>query len=79
MRDKEYMCIIEPYDKGMLLTTLNYEYEIRSMDAIASLKKAPAVTKSEVTLAKQLIAKMTKRSLISVSTKIRLLRNLKKH
>lgn len=61
MRDKEYMCALEPYEKGMLLTTLNYEYEIRSMADIPFKVKAPALTKSEVTLAKQLIAKMTKK------------------
>ncbi len=61
MRDKDYMCLIEPYENGLLLTTLNYEYEIRSITEIEALKKMPKVTKDEVGLAKQLIKQMTKK------------------
>lgn len=61
MRDKEYICAIEPYEEGLLLTTLNYEYEIRPMERIAALKKAPKLEKNELTLAIQLIDKMTKK------------------
>ena len=31
MRDKEYACVINPYSKTLLLTTLNYAYEIRDI------------------------------------------------
>ncbi len=61
MRDKDYMCLIEPYEQGLLLTTLNYEYEIRPTTEIEALKKLPKVTKDEVGLAKQLIKQMTKK------------------
>lgn len=61
MRDKDYMCLIEPYENGLLLTTLNYEYEIRPVSEIETLKKAPKVTQAEVNLAKQLIKQMTKK------------------
>ncbi|MGE0010117.1 MAG: Ku protein [Candidatus Babeliales bacterium] len=61
MRDKDYMCLIEPYEDGLLLTTLNYDYEIRPLEDVPALKKAPKLTQSEVNLAKQLIKQMTKK------------------
>lgn len=61
MRDKQYMCLIEPYENGLLLSTLNYEYEMRPLDEVTSLKKMPKVTKEEIALAKQLIKQMTKK------------------
>ncbi len=59
MRDKEYVCAISPYEKGLLLTTLNYAYEIvptKEIFAAAKIKKPSA---TELKLAKQLIAQHT--------------------
>lgn len=33
MRDKEHVCVIFPYKDGLLLTTLNYAYEVKSMES----------------------------------------------
>lgn len=54
MRDKEYVCAISPYENGLLLTTLNYGYEIvPSKEIFQSKAKKPSTT--ELKLAKQLI------------------------
>ena len=58
MREKEYICIVTAYRKGMLLTTLNYAYEIRDIDALEELKSGPKFRKEEQELAKQLINKI---------------------
>jgi DNA end-binding protein Ku len=58
MREKEYVCAIESYKKGMLLTTLNYLYEIRDINKIEELKTAPKLKKEELKLAKELINKL---------------------
>lgn len=58
MRDKEYVCAISPYQNGLLLTTLNYAYEIVPTKEIFQVKhKKASVT--ELKLAKQLIAQGT--------------------
>ncbi len=63
MRDKEHVCVIWPYLNGLLLTTLNYAYEIKDMDAIETLKDAaPKITESELKLALKLIDMQTKKS-----------------
>jgi len=55
LKDKEHICSIESYKNGMLLTTLNYAYEIRDITKIPELKTAPRLSKEELKLAKQLI------------------------
>lgn len=62
MRDKEYVCAITPYNEGLLLTTLNYNYEIRDMSAIAELRTQPKVDKADLQLAEKLIAQLTKKT-----------------
>lgn len=61
MRDKEYTCLIEPYEQAMLLTTLNYAYEIRPFEKLA-LGKAPKLQPAELKLARMLINKLTKKT-----------------
>jgi len=62
MREKEYVCAIEAYKNGLLLTTLNYDYEIRDIDKIGTLaKRAPKLDKKELALARELINKMSKK------------------
>lgn len=62
LKDKEYICAIHPYKNGFLLTTLNYQYEIREFkkfDDLKILKQDP----KELKLAEQLINKLSKKSL----------------
>ncbi len=57
MRDKEYVCAIKPYGPGLLLSTLNYSYEIREFPKVTELKK-PKLEPKELQLAEQLINKL---------------------
>jgi DNA end-binding protein Ku len=59
MRDKEYACMINPYGDAMLLSTLNYSYEIRDVHEVPNLGAAKKLAPSEIALAKQLIDKLT--------------------
>ena len=60
MRDKEYTCLIQPYENILLLSTLNYAYEIRPAAKVSPSKKE-RVTPAELKLAKTLINKLTKK------------------
>ena len=62
MRDKQYICIINPYQDALLLTTLFYAYELRSPADIPVLRKKAKVTKAEVGLAKKLIKQLSKKT-----------------
>jgi DNA end-binding protein Ku len=59
MRDKEYICVINPYSDTLLLSTLNYSYEIRPLEEVPNLKAPRLLSKSELKLAQQLIAQLT--------------------
>lgn len=59
MHEKMHTCAIESYREGLLLTTLNYGYEIRDISTIEELKEKPKLTKQELELAKQLIDKIS--------------------
>jgi DNA end-binding protein Ku len=61
MREREYLCAIESYKEGLLLTTLNYEYEVRDISGIKELKEAPKLKAEEVELAKKLVATLTEK------------------
>lgn len=61
MREKEYLCSIAVFGKGLLLNTLNYSYEIRSLSDATELRLPPVLSKDEIRLAEQLIAQMTKK------------------
>jgi DNA end-binding protein Ku len=78
MREKEYLCSIEPYEKGLLLNTLNYSYEIRPLSDALELKKTPKVSKDEVNLASKLIAQMTKKKFDITKYKDEFVEQLKK-
>lgn len=60
MREKEYIAVISSYKSGLLLSTLNYSYEIRNINEIEELKESPELKKEELELAKQLINKLYK-------------------
>lgn len=59
MHEKERICVISAYKNGLLLTTLNYAYEIRDMENFEVLKERPKIHKEELKLAEQLIEKMS--------------------
>ena len=61
MREKEYVCTIKAYKEGMLLTTLNYVYEIREVKDVDNLSAVPKLSKEELSLAKELINKLYKK------------------
>lgn len=59
MHEKEYVCAIHAYESVLLLSTLHYAYEIRSLkEAIGSIKKT-SITKRELDLAHKLINQLT--------------------
>jgi len=60
MREKEYVCTIKAYKEGLLLTTLNYVYEIRDMKDVDNLSEPTKINKPELELAKELINKLYK-------------------
>ena len=59
MREREYVAAIQPYQTGLLLSTLNYSYEIRSIEDIENLAEEPDLKKEELKLAKQLVDQLT--------------------
>lgn len=63
MKDKEHMCVIQPYHNGLLLTTLHYSYEIRDLKKLDQIsKKRIATNAQELALAKQFITQLTKKN-----------------
>jgi DNA end-binding protein Ku len=62
MKEKEHVCIILPHANGLLLTTLNYSYEIRDSNAIEALKYSPEIDKQELDLAVKIIEQRTKKT-----------------
>jgi len=59
MREREYVAAIGPYGTGMLLTTLNYLDEVRSMEGLEGMAEKPPTKRNELELAQQLIDKLT--------------------
>ncbi len=60
MREKEYLCAIRAYKGGLLLTTLNYPYEIRDIKKVDNIASAPKLQNAELKLAEELINKLYK-------------------
>ncbi len=63
MRERRYVCAIQAYGPGMLLTTLNYNEEVRSIEEIEELSTTPEFKKNEMQLAEQLVEKMAAKKL----------------
>jgi len=57
LRNKEYIFAIQPYEEILLVTTLNYEYEIRPIKPLIPAKKS-AISAKEVSLAKELLMRL---------------------
>ncbi len=60
-KDKEYIGAIQPHNNGLLLTTLNYEYEIRPFKKLEELTPPEHMESRELKLAEQLINKLSKK------------------
>ena len=58
MRDKEHICMLQPYNNYLLLTTLHYMYEIKGIKDLAFTKKVKIDAK-ELKLAKTFIEKLS--------------------
>lgn len=61
MRDKDYVCLLQPYESAMLMTTLNYAYEIKHLDLLDELKPPAKLDKQELQLAEMLMKKLYKK------------------
>lgn len=61
LRDKEYVVAIRPYKNILLLTTLNYAYEIKKIPMADSLK-IPKFNTKELTLAQTLIENLSNKT-----------------
>ncbi|MCL5875794.1 MAG: Ku protein [Candidatus Dependentiae bacterium] len=61
MHDKEHVCAITPYKNGLLLSTLNYAYEIKDINAIVELEKKPTLGDKELKLAQQIIHQLSEK------------------
>ncbi|MCS7134353.1 MAG: hypothetical protein NZ889_00640 [Candidatus Pacearchaeota archaeon] len=59
LHQKEYIVLVRPYRKGLLLTTLYYPYEIKPME-LEELEEKVQITKDEFELAKKLVAVLSK-------------------
>jgi DNA end-binding protein Ku len=58
MREKEYIVAINSYKSGLLLTTLNYGYEVRNISDIDELKEVAKINEQEMKLARTLIEQL---------------------
>jgi DNA end-binding protein Ku len=61
MREKEYICSIESYKTGLLLTTLNYASDVRDINEIDFIEHRSVLKELEIELAVQLISKLQKK------------------
>ena len=57
IKNKEYLCAIQPYKKGLLLSIIHYYDEIRDMDELENLDDVPEISDKEKELGKMLIEK----------------------
>ncbi len=60
LREKEHIVTIRPFEYGLLMSTLHYDYEIRQMSKITELSVAVTshISKEEEKLAEQLVKKL---------------------
>src|SRR2546427_11253430 len=60
MHEKEHLIALRSYEGAILMTTLHYADEVRTLRDFHELKKPPEVAKEELELAGQLIKIMKK-------------------
>lgn len=82
LRDKEYVCMLEPLQDVLCLTVLNYSYEIQKIQEVESLDMPKKISDQEIELAKLLIDKLSKKKFDLTKFKdtfvVNLLENIKK-
>ncbi|MCD6403315.1 MAG: Ku protein, partial [Candidatus Aenigmarchaeota archaeon] len=59
IRNKEYLVVLRPYKKGLVMHVLYYVGEIRDINELPELKNLVVVSKEELELARALISKLT--------------------
>ena len=59
MREKEHTCVISPYDEGLLLSTLNYSYELRSIYDMENIDEKVQIKDQELELAVALVDRLS--------------------
>jgi DNA end-binding protein Ku len=59
MREKEYTCIVAPHGGGLLLSTLNYAEELRSVQGVENIADPVEVRPQELELAVALVEKLS--------------------
>lgn len=57
IKNKEYLCAIQPYRKGLLLSILHYYDEIRDINELENLDEVPELDEKEKELGRLLIEK----------------------
>jgi DNA end-binding protein Ku len=62
MAHREHMIMLEPLGKGLLGTTLRYDYEVRSEKDYFSHVPSPRVTKDMVSLAAHILTRKNSRT-----------------
>jgi DNA end-binding protein Ku len=60
LRDKEYLVVLRPFKKGLVMHILFYLREIRDIEKLPELERLVVVSKEELELAKALISRLTK-------------------
>jgi DNA end-binding protein Ku len=58
LREKEHICAVEAYKQGLLLSILNYDYEVRNISDVENVESEVKLSKEEIELAKQLVARI---------------------
>lgn len=61
MRDREHLCAISSYEDVLLISILNYAYEIVPSENLPTIKTITKFSDAELNLAKQLITQLTKK------------------
>lgn len=78
LREKEYPVAIQAHENNsLLLSTLNYAYEIRPVTDVPELKKVPTIQVKELKLAEQLIKMLYKKKFNIAHFKDTFAQNLK--
>jgi DNA end-binding protein Ku len=62
LRDKDYVCLLQPFENAMLMTTLHYGYEVKPLHTISKLKVPAKLDKQELQLAELLMSKLYKKT-----------------
>lgn len=76
MHEKEYLIAINTHENMLLLTTLHYQHEIRNVESLYTTKAKPS--REDLTLALQLINKLTRKKFDVTKYKDTFIESLKK-